>query len=614
MRSWIETPAAAGPGGATGLRGADIVDGMDKARRDRTMAAPGEEGLREVEAEAEPVNAFDAEAVEAPGTATVAAPGSGALAAGGAAATSGATSRTTAGWRAAWAGGLGVVLALAGFKLVLHLATTGWFGYGFFVDELYFLACSRHLAWGFVDMPPLFPAVTALVRVACGQTLLAVRLLPAVAGAALVVVTGLMARDLGGRRFAQGVAALAVVAAPIWLTLHSIHTMNALDQLFWSCAAWIVIRIVRPQQAAERRRAERLWLLFGVVGGLGVLNKESMLFFAVPLVAALVVTRERRAFASRWLWLGGAAAGLLVLPYALWVVAHHFPHLEQLANIRRNGRDVQLSPLSFMAEQVLVLNPLALPLWGGGLVWLLADRAGRRYRVLGLTWLGVMAEMFLLDGRTYYPAPAYPMLLAAGGVAWEAWLAAPRRRWVAPAYAALLALAGAALAPLAMPLLPPAELIRYQADLGLAQPRVENHRLGPLPQLMADRFGWPEMAREVARIYQALPPADRARAAVFGQNYGQAGALDLFGPPLGLPPALSGHLSYFLWGPHGYTGDVMIVLDDRREVLLELFTDVQLAGHVEHPYSMPYQHFDVFVCRGRRFQMAELWPHLKHYD
>ncbi len=516
--------------------------------------------------------------------------------------------------RVALAGGLGVVLALAGFKLVLHLATTGLFGYGFFVDELYYLACSRHLAWGFVDMPPLFPALTAVVRIVCGQTLPAIRLMPALAGAALVVVTGLMARDLGGRRFAQGLAALAVITAPIWLTLHSIHTMNALDQLFWSCSAWIVIRILRPVEAAERQRAERLWLLFGVVAGLGLLNKESMLFFAVPLAAALLLTRERRALASRWLWLGAGAAGLLVLPYAVWVVAHHFPHLEQLANIKRDGRDTQLGPLRFMAEQVLVLNPLALPLWAGGLGWLLADRQGRRYRVLGLTYLGVLAEMFLLNGRTYYPAPAYPMLLAAGAVACERWLAAPRWRFAKAAYVAVLALAGAALAPLAMPLLPPEALIRYSAAIGLSQPRVENHRLGPLPQLMADRFGWPEMAREVARIYDALPAGDRARAAIFGQNYGQAGAIDLFGPALGLPPALSGHLSYFLWGPRGYTGDVMIVLDDRREVLLKLFRSVELAGHVDHPYSMPYQHFDVFVCRGPRFVMATEWPQLKKYD
>jgi len=507
------------------------------------------------------------------------------------------------------AGGLAVVVLVAAVKLLVHLVTTGRFGYSYFVDELYYLACARHLAWGFVDMPPLFPAIVAAIHATLGDSLLALRLLPALAGAALVLMTGLMARDLGGRRFAQGIAALAVLVAPIWLALHSIDTMNALDQLFWTGCAWILLRIVRDDRP-------QLWLLFGAVAGVGMLDKHSMAFFGVAVAAAVLLTPERRALRSRWLWLGALLAGLIFLPNLVWIVQHHFPHFEMLANVKREGRDVSLNPLQFMVQQVLLMNPLTLPLWLGGLAWLLLDREGRRYRVLGIAWLGVMAEMLLLDGRPYYPAPAYPMLLAAGGVGLERWLAAPLwRRWraVKPVYAALLALSGAVLAPLFTPLLPPETLVRYSRAIGMSQPRIENHRLGPLPQLMADRFGWQEMAAEVARIYRSLPPADRARAAIFGQNYGQAGAIDLFGPALGLPPAISGHLTYYLWGPRGYTGDVMIVLDDERPTLERLFRSVELAGHVQHPYSMPYEHFDVFVCRGLRQPMAALWPRIKKY-
>ena len=506
------------------------------------------------------------------------------------------------------AGGFAVVALLALAKLVLHVATTGHFGYSYFIDELYFLACSHHLAWGLVDMPPLFPALTALVRVTLGDSLLAIRLVAALTGAALVLMTGLMARDLDGRRFAQGIAALAVLTAPVWLALHSLYTMNALDQLFWTACAWVVIRIVRDDRP-------RLWLLFGGIAGLGLLNKHSVAFFGVALVAALLLTPGRRAFRARWLWLGGLVAFALLLPNLIWIVQHHFPHFEMLANIKRNGRDVQLSPFAFLGEQALFLNPLALPLWLGGLYWLLADREGRRYRVLGLTYLGVIAEMLLLDGRPYYPAPAYPMLLAAGGV-WLERLLAERRLGtvVRPAYVALLALSGALLAPLFVPMLPPETLIRYQKTIGMSQPRIETHRLGRLPQLMADRFGWREMAEEVARVYRSLPPEDRAKAAIFGQSYGEAGAIDLFGPRLGLPPAISGHLTYYLWGPRGYTGEVMIVLDDDRKTLEKLFRDVRLAGHVSHPYAMPSESFDVFVCRGLRMPMAELWPRVKKYE
>jgi hypothetical protein len=235
--------------------------------------------------------------------------------------------------------------------------------------------------------------------------------------------------------------------------------------------------------------------------------------------------------------------------------------------------------------------------------------------VLGIAYLAILAEMFLMDGRPYYMAPAYPMLLAGGAVALERWLAGRRAaRFVKPAYVAVLAVSGAVLAPLFMPLLSPEGYIRYSQATGMSQPPIETHRLGPLPQLLADRFGWREMAEEVARIYHALPPADRARAAIYGQNYGQAGAIDHFGPALGLPKAISGHLTYFYWGPRDYTGDVMIVLDDDRETLEKLFTSVELAGHVSHPYSMPYQHFDVWVCRGPRLTLAEYWPNLKSWD
>jgi len=396
------------------------------------------------------------------------------------------------------------------------------------------------------------------------------------------------------------------------MLLHSIHTMNALEQLFWTAAAWVVIRVVRDDQP-------KFWLVFGAICGLGMLNKHSMAFFAVAVVVALLVTPERRAFRSRWLWLGGLAAILIYLPNLIWDVQHHFPHFEMLANIKANGRDVHLSPLQFMLQQVQLFNPLALPLWLGGLVWLLAGREGRRWRVLGIAYLAVLVEMFLLDGRPYYPAPAYPMLLAAGGVAFEQWLERRQqknRRWriAKPAYATVLALSGAVMAPIFIPLLPPETLIRYSQAIGFSQPRIETHRLGPLPQLMADRFGWKEMAEEVARIYHALPPADQAKAAIFGQNYGQAGAIDHFGPALGLPKALSGHLTYYLWGPRGYTGEVMIVMNDDRETLERLFRSVELAGHVSHPYSMPYEHFDVWVCRGLRGSLAELWPRIKKYN
>lgn len=503
-----------------------------------------------------------------------------------------------------------VVLLLAAAKLLLHLLTTGRFGYEFFVDELYFLSCSEHLAWGYIDMPPLTAALAALARGTLGDSLLALRLVPALAGAGLVLLAGALARELGGGRLAQGLAALAVIVAPIFLILHSFHSMNAVEPLLWTGGALVVARIANGASG-------RGWLLFGLLAGIGLLNKHTMALFGAGIAAGLLATPARRAFRERWIWIAALLAFAIFLPNLVWMARRGFPHLEMLANIREDRRDVVLGPLGFLAQQVLFVHPLALPLWLGGLGWLLFARGGARHRPLGIAFLVVIGVLIAVRGRAYYPAPAYPMLLAAGGVAFERWLAAPRGAWARAArvaYPATLALAGAALAPIGLPCLPPETYIRYTRAIHLEQPRIETHDLGPLPQLFADRFGWREMAEVVARAYHALPPEERARAAIFGQNYGQAGAIDHYGPALGLPKCLSGHLAFHDWGPRGATGEVMIVLGDERDVLEEYFEEVEWAGRVEHPYSMPYQHFDLFVCRGLRAPLAEVWPRLRQWD
>ncbi len=503
-------------------------------------------------------------------------------------------------------GGGILVGSLAVIKLALHLLTTGRFGYGFFVDELYFIACSEHLAWGFVDMPPFFPALTAVVRAVFGDSLAAIRLVPTLSGAVLVLLTGRIAFDLGGGRFAQGVAALSIVTAPIWLTMHSLHTMNAVEQLVWTAAAWIVVRIIRDEN-------QKLWLVFGLIAGVGLLTKHSMLLFGFAIVIGFMVTRQRFVFARMWIWIGGLVAFVMFLPNLVWMIGHGFPHLEMLEMIRWQGRNVELGPFDFLSQQALFLNPFSLPIWTGGLWWYLGDREGRRYRVLGIAWLAVIIGLLLLDGRVYYAAPAHPMLLAAGGVAIERWLKAGRRRALKPVLVTLLVVSGTVTAPAWLPCLPPEVFVRFSETTGITQQRIENHRLGALPQLHADRFGWPEMASTVAAIYHSLPPEERSKAMIFGQNYGQAGAIDLFGPELGLPKAISAHLTYHLWGPRDATGEVWIVMEGNAETLRNLFETVELAGRVEHRWSMPYENFDVFICRDLREPVADLWPRLRNF-
>lgn len=498
-----------------------------------------------------------------------------------------------------------ILLAIAASKLLVHLYAGRHYGY--FVDELYYLACSRHLEWGYVDQPPLIALITWAVRLTLGQSLAAIRLFPALAGVAELMLTALIARELGGQVFAQALAATAALIAPGILAADGLLTMNAFEPLFWLGCAYLLIRAIKTKNT-------KLWIWFGVLAGFGLENKYSMLIFGAGLVFGVLLTAERQLLASPWLWVGGAIAFLIFLPNLIWNLQHHFPFLELQANIRASGRDVPLGPVAFFEQEILLMHPLTLPIWLGGLWFYFFTKTGRAFRAIGWAWVFTAAVIVFLSPRVYYLFPAFPVLFAGGGVLWEEWLAKPKLAWTRFAYPALMLLGGAVLAPLAIPLLPPATYIRYTKAIGLQQPAIETHQLGPLPQIFADQFGWEEMAATVARVYNSLPPEVRARTAIFAQTYGQAGAIDLFGPKYGLPPAISGHQSYFLWGPRGYTGESMIVLDDRQERLERLFTRVQKVGHVDHPYSMPYQHFDVFYCQGMHPPLAELWPRLKRWD
>jgi hypothetical protein len=507
----------------------------------------------------------------------------------------------------AWASGSLLVGLIALAKLALHLATANV--YGLFIDELYFLACGEHLAWGYVDMPPLTAAQAFVARALFGDSQLAIRLFPALAGAATVILAGAIARTLGGRRLAQGLTAIAVALAPGYLAFCSYLSMNAIEPMLVAGMALVLIRLVQGGHPS-------LWLAFGALAGIGLENKHTMLVFGFAFVVGLLLTPQRRLMVNRWFVLAGALAFLIFLPNLIWMIQHHFPHLEMLANIRRNGRNIEFGPLAFLGMNVLLLNPVAAPLWLGGLGWLLVSRVARAQRALGIAYLVALVALLTTHGRFYYLASAYPMLLAAGGVALERWLARPRVAWLRGAYAALVAITAAVMAPTLMPILPPETYLRFVRTFHIDQPRFEHRRTAsPLPQLFADRCGWPEMAQAVATAYFALPKEERARCAIFGNDYGQAGAIDFYGPKLGLPKAIGGHVSYWLWGPRDYTGDIMLVLGDRREVLEREFDEVEAVAEIGHPYAMAQEHFTLFLCREPKgWTLQDAWPRLKRWD
>jgi hypothetical protein len=490
-------------------------------------------------------------------------------------------------------------IAAAKFAVYLYAGRS----YGYFVDELYNLALARHLAWGYVDVAPMIALIGRVELALFGDGLLAIRILPALAGAALVVMAAGLARELGGGRFAQALAALCVLLSPGFLALDHYLNVNAFEPLCWMGCAWLVIRLIRTGN-------QRLWLWFGLLAGVGLETKHSMLIFGFGLIAGLALTAERRHLFNRWLVLGGLIALVLFLPNLLWNVEHHFPFVELQRNIQADNRNVSLSPFKFLGEEVLSMLPLSAPIWIGGLWYLFFHHDGRRYRALAWAFAITAAIIYLMNPRVYYLFPAFPLLLAAGAV----WAEGFRVRLLRPVYCALMVLMAALLAPTLLPLLPPETYIRYTKATHLEQPRIENHQLGPLPQLFADQFGWEQMAAEVARFYRTLPPDVQARTAIFGQNYGQAGAIDLFGPKYGLPPAISGHQNYYFWGPRSYTGESVIVMGDRQSVLEQKFASVEKVGRVADPYAMPYEHIDIFYCQRMKWPLQQIWPKIKNWN
>ena len=491
-----------------------------------------------------------------------------------------------------------IVLAFAAAKFLLHLYVNG--SYGYFRDELYFIACGQHLDWGYVDHPPLV-AIYARIGEFFGPSLRGFRFLSCIVGALRLVLTGVIAARLGGNRLAQVLACTAVFVAPAYLATDTILTMNAIEHLFWLGCLLIVIEIANGA-------SERWWLAFGVVAGLGLQNKHSMLFLGFAIVVALLLTPLRRSLARPWIWLGGAIALLLFLPNVLWQVQHDFATLELLRNVKETGKNIVLAPLPFVVQQAKMLSPFSAPLWIAGVLALLFDRDLRRYRVLAFVYLIVLVTFIWLEAKDYYLAPIYPALFAAGAVWCTLRL---RRAWLVPIFAIII-LGGLLIAPLVLPILPPARYLAYQRALGVEPDRTEVSHTSEMPQLFSDQMGWEEMVREVARVYHSLPPEQRRKTAIYGSNYGEAAAIDFYGPKYGLPPAISGHQNYYLWGPRDYTGESMIVLASRIVRTRPLYASIQVVGQRHHPYAMPEENGPIFLVRTKR-PLREIWGNYKNW-
>jgi hypothetical protein len=497
---------------------------------------------------------------------------------------------------------MAAVWCIALARVVIYLVAAP--KYGYFRDEMYYLACGEHPAWGYMDQPPLIGWIAWLLEHTIGVSLYALRLLPMLSDVSSIVMTALLARKLGGGRWAMFLASLAVLVAPIYLTFSQLFTMNAFDPLLWTLIAWFLVDLVQTGE-------EKNWLWIGVLTGITLLNKYGVLFFIAGLLAGVLFSRLRRSLARPWFCAGVAIATVIALPNFLWQLHWNFPFVQLVRSVRQNGRDVMLPTLPYLAQQFQMLGFVSSLLVFLAL-WFLISPRGRGYGVLLWGFLSVLGCMLLLKGKFYYVAPVYPIVFAPGAVLFERLTEQRVARWFRPVYASTMLLVGALIAPTAIPLLSIKGYIEYTKRLGIQQQKFENQPESQLPQLFADMVGWEDRVRLVADYVHSLPPDEQKVTAIGASNYGDAGAVDLFGPKYGLPKAISTANNYWIWGPRGYTGESLILMDeDSPEKYIDHCRSFRLVAHPNNPYARPDENRPIYHCVGLTPDPQSLWPNLK---
>jgi hypothetical protein len=507
---------------------------------------------------------------------------------------------------------LRLAAAFAAIKLLFQFALTLYtthLGYSYFRDEFYYIACGHHLAWGFVDHGPIVALQARLGEILFGDSVFGMRVLSAFAGAFALFLTGVLTWALGGRRAAQSLAMTALFVAPITIAMGGFLSMNSFEPMFWTGCILAIVLLLRGRSAAL------CWTAFGISAGLGLLNKPSMAFFLAALGLGLLLTPQRRILFTRWSALGIALLLLLALPNVLWQIHNHWPTLEFLHNGRIHHKNAELPPLQFFLAQALQMHPLNAFLWITGVVALLRTKSIQNARWLGLNYLIFLVLMAALHAKDYYLAPIYPALFAAGAIAWEFRFARSRAvergfAYAFPIYQTILLLTGALILPMASPILRPGPWLTYTHALHLTRPQDETEETSDLPQFYADRFGWQEMTDQVAAAYRSLSPADQAQVCIVGDNYGEAGAIDFFNRTqhLGLPPAISHQNNYWIWGPHGCNGKVVLdISDDGAADLHNYYQSVEIVGTVNVPHSMPEERRHIYLLRNRKPEHPITW-------
>ena len=503
-----------------------------------------------------------------------------------------------------------MILFFAIIKLWIHLLTNG--NYGFHRDEFLYLAMSEHLARGYGETPPFIAAVAYTVRHSWGDSLSAIRFLPAVFGSGIVLLTGLMVRHFGGRWFALILAMLSVIFTPVFLLSHSLFQPSVFYQFYVAAIGYLLIRwLTHPGQ-------QKIWLLTGILFGLGMLTDYAFLVCGAALIVALLLSPQRNIFRTPYVWMALGISVLIFLPNLVWQINNQFSMLEYFSRVNRS----QLPHLSHricLPEQLFLLQPVIVLLGFVGLVYFFVTRQGRKYIVLG--WMSSLSLfIFLLwSGKVCDSAPMFPVLFAAGAVGIERWLRSRRWHGFIPIVIVFVLLNGIIFAPYGLPVLPVRHLESYthfwSNVAGLNAPLgTGSGKTGPIPRYFADMFGWEEQAAHIARVYQQLTPEDQEKCVILAGNYGEAGALDYYGKRYDLPPVVSYQGSYYRWGPGENSGEVAIAVGVPLERLKPVYKRIRRKTVIRHDYAAENEtDVPVYLCRKPVKTLSEVWKNWRVY-
>ncbi len=499
--------------------------------------------------------------------------------------------------------GTAILIYIALSDFVFHMIIAG--NYGYFRDELYYIVAGQRLSFGYVDFPPMIALLASIMSIFGGDSLVSIHIIPAIAGGAIVFVAGKIASELGGGKKAQVLAAVASMFSASF-AVASIFSMDVLDMLWWTVLAYLIVRIIKREN-----KDPKLWILFGIVAGIGLMTKLTVAFFLLSILIAFAVTSKRYYLKSGWVWLGAAIAFLILSPYVIWNALNGWPTIDFfIGHGGLNGG----GPISFLGYQVLIAGFLGLPLTMAGLYYFFTAKLGRPYAVFGISFVLLLVLFTAMNAKPYFIMGAYPFLFAGGAILVER--ASRRRRWVWPTYLTGIILVGILLAPVYAPVLPPQSFVKYYGFFtGAANGASAQQNAGAFPQYLGDRFGWDTMTAAVAQVYNNLTAQEKSEACILTLNYGEASALTFLGRAQDLPQVISGHNNYFIWGPGSCTGAVLIIVGYNTSDFQSAFKSVTIAGDVTCSYCMTNEdNLPIIVATGLNTTTQSAWLSLKHYD